>query len=276
MTEEAEEILMSLSDKVISVIGVSGPQRTGKSFLCNTLINKMDGFQIGNSTLPCTKGIWIWGQPLIIHEQAIIILDTEGLHSVFRDKHVDSLILGITLLLSSVFVYNNFGVIDEKQLGELSTVIELTKWIKTGNVIPCFLWCLRDFMLDSTAYHSSDEYMENVLSTKDYNPKTDKYKMRKTFLNFFKERGCLFFVRPLNDEKKIREIEKQNFDDLRPEFRMAVNDFKQRVHHHLKPKRYNGKVLNGSSFARLIKEILESFNSQKIPEVKSSIERVMQ
>lgn len=52
LTKRAEEILLSLSDKVISVIGIAGPQRTGKSFLCNTLVNRMDGFAIGNSTLP--------------------------------------------------------------------------------------------------------------------------------------------------------------------------------------------------------------------------------
>lgn len=89
--------------------------------------------------------------------------------------------------------------------------------------------------------------------------------MRKLFTDFFKERGCLFFVRPLNDEKQIRNIDKLNIDDLRVEFRKAVNVFKERVHNKLKPKRYNGKVLNGKSFIGLIKEILESFNSNKIP-----------
>lgn len=106
LTEQGEEVLLGVSDKVVSVIGIAGPQRTGKSFLANTLINKMNGFMIGNSTLPCTKGIWIWGEPLIVDDQAILILDTEGLHSVFRDTHIDAAILGISLLLSSVFVYN--------------------------------------------------------------------------------------------------------------------------------------------------------------------------
>lgn len=167
----------------------------------------MDGFSLGNTTLPCTKGIWIWGRPLIIDNQAILILDTEGLHSVFRDKKVDSYILGITLLLCSVFVYNNFGVIDEKELNELTSVIELTRWVKEGNIIPYFLWCLRDFVLDATAYENSDDYMENCLAVKDFDVKSDKYKMRKTFKSFFKDRGCLFFVRPMNDEKKVRTLE---------------------------------------------------------------------
>ena len=68
------------------VVGIAGPQRTGKSFLANTLLNRMDGFKIGNTTLPCTKGIWIWGKPIINGDKATVILDTEGLHSICKTK----------------------------------------------------------------------------------------------------------------------------------------------------------------------------------------------
>lgn len=57
--------------------------------------------------------------------------------------------------------------------------------------------------------------------------------MRKGFTDYFRDRGCLFFVRPLNEEHKIRTIEKQKFTDLRAEFRKAVNIFKERVHNRL-------------------------------------------
>ena len=103
----------------IACISVVGPYRTGKSFLLNRflgnffscsfykktlkLINKMsffllfssfslfysfkylilgtqNGFEIGPSTNPCTKGIWIWGKPLKFDENlSIILIDTEGL-----------------------------------------------------------------------------------------------------------------------------------------------------------------------------------------------------
>ena len=76
-------------------------------------------------------------------------MDTEGLHSAFRDKEIDGYILGVTMMLCSIFIYNNFGVIDEKELSEMTAVIELTKWVKDGNVVPYFLWCLRDFVLST-------------------------------------------------------------------------------------------------------------------------------
>lgn len=111
------------------------------------------------------------------------------------------------MMLCSIFIYNNFGVIDEKELSEMTAVIELTKWVKEGNVVPYFLWCLRDFVLSTEGMDNSDDYMEKVISLKDLEPNSSKYIMRKLFSEFFKDRGCLFFVRPLNDEKKIRTIE---------------------------------------------------------------------
>ena len=35
-------------------------------------------------------------------------------------------------------------------------------------------------------------------------------------------------------------------------------------------------MLTGNTFARLIKDILDAFNNKKIPEIKSSIERVLE
>ena len=43
---------------------VAGPQRSGKSFLSICLLKRMTGFAIGPSTMPCTKGLWIWGEPI--------------------------------------------------------------------------------------------------------------------------------------------------------------------------------------------------------------------
>ena len=67
----------------VAIAAIAGPQRTGKSFLSNRLLKKMKGFAIGPTTMPCTKGLWIWGQPIKINEDTVlIIMDTEGLNSV--------------------------------------------------------------------------------------------------------------------------------------------------------------------------------------------------
>ena len=44
---------------------MAGMYRTGKSYLMNRmLLSRSDGFGVGSTINPHTKGIWIWGEPL--------------------------------------------------------------------------------------------------------------------------------------------------------------------------------------------------------------------
>ena len=131
----------------------------------------MDGFAVGPSTMPCTKGIWIWSEPVKITEDtSLIIIDTEGLNSVQRDINVDVKIFALSVLLSSVFVYNSLGHIDEKALENISLVLNLTNNIcvrrdskndeaEIGEFFPHFYWVLRDFSLDLKG-KSERDYLE--------------------------------------------------------------------------------------------------------------------
>lgn len=61
---EAEDFLKQVP-KPISVISVAGLYRTGKSYLLNRiLLNRNNGFGVGPTINPCTKGLWCWGVPL--------------------------------------------------------------------------------------------------------------------------------------------------------------------------------------------------------------------
>lgn len=152
----------------------------------------------------------------------------------------------------------------------------MTHWAKDGCASPFFLWSLRDFSLDMKEYKNADDYLESVLNPSEFQPNTEKHRIRKSLSEYFPSRGCLCFVRPLDSEVAIRQIEKHKLNDLRPQFQMAVEQFKKIVYSYLKPKRFEQKVLNGPQFAKLIKEILENFNSAKVPTVKSAIERLME
>jgi hypothetical protein len=46
------------------VIAVAGRARTGKSFILNQLLGQSAGFRLAHSHRPCTKGLWIWSQPI--------------------------------------------------------------------------------------------------------------------------------------------------------------------------------------------------------------------
>lgn len=74
---------LSEIDTPLAVVSVVGPYRTGKSFLLNRLGGQQRGFTLGPSTNPCTKGIWVWGQPIRVSESlSVLLLDTEGLRKL--------------------------------------------------------------------------------------------------------------------------------------------------------------------------------------------------
>lgn len=64
LSTEAEQFLRSVPAP-IGVVSVAGLYRTGKSYLLNKmLLNRNNGFGVGPTINPCTKGLWCWGTPL--------------------------------------------------------------------------------------------------------------------------------------------------------------------------------------------------------------------
>jgi hypothetical protein len=111
----------------------------------------------------------------------ILVIDSEGIGSLDQDSTHDSRIFSLSLLLSSFFIYNSVGSIDENAIEGLSLIVNLTKNIQINanaqndslgeedyaRVFPKFLWILRDFALqlvDSEGEKMTcGEYLERAL-----------------------------------------------------------------------------------------------------------------
>lgn len=64
MNKEATDFIKEIQGP-IGVISVAGLYRTGKSYLLNRmLLNRSNGFGVGPTVNPCTKGLWVWGTPI--------------------------------------------------------------------------------------------------------------------------------------------------------------------------------------------------------------------
>lgn len=67
MAEEAVKFLRSVPAP-LGIVSVAGLYRTGKSYLLNRMLlntNKpKQGFGVGPTINPCTKGLWCWGTPI--------------------------------------------------------------------------------------------------------------------------------------------------------------------------------------------------------------------
>lgn len=105
----------------------------------------------------------------------VIVIDTEGFGGMDENANHDSRIFLFSLLLSSFFIYNSVGSIDQNALNTLNLIINLAKDIQTktnnsnddSSHFPSFLWIVRDFtlmMVDKNGEKiTSKEYLENAL-----------------------------------------------------------------------------------------------------------------
>jgi len=120
--------LKSIKERV-GVISVAGKYRTGKSFLLNrVIINKRNqGFGVGPTINPCTKGLWIWSETLETEYQGeklkVLLIDSEGIGAFDEDDNHDTKIFLLALLLCSYFIYNSMGTIDENAINNLSLIV---------------------------------------------------------------------------------------------------------------------------------------------------------
>ena len=109
ITSEGISFLSSLKNQSLSVLSVTGPYRSGKSFLANLIMNSMSGFKVGATINACTKGLWVWGKPIDLDNgKKLLIIDCEGLGSVEKDRthNIDMKIFTLSVLLSSCLIYN--------------------------------------------------------------------------------------------------------------------------------------------------------------------------
>jgi len=129
VSQEAIDFLSQVDEKV-GVIAVAGKYRTGKSFLLNRVIIKREdraGFGVGPTINPCTKGLWLWSETLEAEHNGerlkILLIDSEGIGAFDEDENHDTKIFLLALLLSSYFVYNSMGTIDETAIQNLSLIV---------------------------------------------------------------------------------------------------------------------------------------------------------
>ena len=235
--EEGLKVLRSIKDD-IGIVSLAGAQRTGKSFALNMLLDKLGGkgFKVSPSTASCTQGIWIWGKPTYVESRnmQVLLLDTEGSGSIDKNSTHDGKIFALVVLISSFFIYNSFGAIDENAINNLSLAAKLSKNIAVragkgvsedeiiANFTPKFLWLLRDFVLElkeNGHMITENEYLESKL---------DNYTEVKTALiKFFRMRELITMVRPVDDEYRLANLNNITYDKLRPQFRQKAEILKK-------------------------------------------------
>ena len=288
INQEALEVIRNLQNP-LGVISVAGMYRTGKSYLLNRmLLNRSGGFSVGPSINPCTKGLWMWSKTIPAHTPQgkplnVLIIDTEGIGATDEDHNHDNKIMTLAILLSSYFIFNSMGTIDESSIQSLSFIVNITKNIqqKNGNkdfakYLPAFMWVIRDFSLqlknrDGNSI-TSKEYLEYSLEMQPGTSEfiVNKNQIRKMVKEYFPNRDCVTLVRPLLEEGNLQKLERTPASKLRKEFIEQVNYLRKTVLNSINPKKLNGQELNGEMFIDLVKSYVKMINEGAVPIIQTA------
>ncbi|XP_044530075.1 guanylate-binding protein 1-like [Gracilinanus agilis] len=289
---EALQILATITQPVV-VVAIVGLYRTGKSYLMNKLAGQKSGFSLGSTVQAHTKGIWMWCIP---HPKkpnhTLVLLDTEGLGDVEKgDNKNDGWIFALAVLLSSTFVYNSMGVINQQAMDQLHYVTELTERIRAKsspstagaeeslafvNFFPDFVWTLRDFNLElqfNGQPITSDEYLEKALKLKEGT--NDDVKMfnlpRQCIHQFFPKKKCFIFDQPTSG-KKLTQLEKLHDSELEASFVEQTESFCSYIFQHSKVKTVQeGITVNGPRLENLVLTYVEAITRGDMPCIENAV-----
>ena len=303
LNPEALNILNSIQDDLI-IVSIVGKARTGKSYLMNLLLNNSqsnkpgDGFTISSKLESCTRGIWLWNTPRLKPNSSakIIFIDSEGTNSVdLSTKTYDSKIFALIVLISSLFIYNTNGNIDEKSIGDLALAAHLSNVVATNSIedkdliinelAPKFIWVLRDFILDKIDPEtgeeiSSDEYLELCLRNKTISGNKNKNSIennliRENIIKYFKERECITLPRPVDNEEDLHKLNEIPFSKLKTNFREEFFNLKKTVYETSKVKRIGNKKINGPILVGLLTSFINALNSKIIPNINTAFDNII-
>ncbi|KAB2060613.1 hypothetical protein ERO13_A10G028300v2 [Gossypium hirsutum] len=287
---------LQLVKEPIGVVSVCGRARQGKSFILNQLLGRSSGFQVASTHRPCTKGLWLWSAPLKRTaldgtEYNLLLLDSEGIDAYDQTGTYSTQIFSLAVLLSSMFIYNQMGGIDETALDRLSLVTQMTKHIRVkagartttaselGQFSPIFVWLLRDFYLDLVEDNKKitpRDYLELALRPVEGSGKdiAAKNEIRDSIRGLFPDRECFTLVRPLNNENDLQRLDQISLDKLRPEFRTGLDALTKFVFERTRPKQVGATILTGPVLIGITESYLDALNKGAVPTISSSWQSV--
>ena len=149
-----------------------------------------------------------------------------------------------------------------------------------SEVCPKFIWAVRDFDLNKLSPKNadkmtSDEYMEHCLKERFDGAKKDEINMiKENFVKYFKQRECITFPRPLDEDKDLIILRKAQINELDDDFQKQLRQLKNKIFRLSKIKIINGKILNGPMVAYLISRFVKEINDDNIPDVNNILKEM--
>ncbi|KAK9810969.1 hypothetical protein WJX73_001870 [Symbiochloris irregularis] len=284
VSEEGLDVLRKISGPVVPVI-VIGPYRSGKSFLLNQLLGVGcdAGFGVGHSRSTQTRGVWLWGEPLVVRQGnrdlSLVLFDTEGFESTGKADAYDDRIFALSALLSAVLIYNLPETVRESDIEKLSFAVQLADNFyshaegvqRNAPLAPAnMLWLIqRDFLEGKTVQAMVKEALQPVP-----NPGRDadieQVNRIRTSLTILAQNSTAFGLRqPHLQRTQLCQLADS---DLDPVYVQQRSELRTLVFSLAKPKVVSGQEVTGTELADLLVKMVGALNSQDIPSAGSILE----
>ena len=280
LNQEGVDFIKSLSDKKISIISIIGPKSSGKSFLSNQLIGKFrDAFEIGSINTQnecCTKGIWIWGKPIINNDLYTLIFDAQGFQKESQEQIEFSQKIFVLLNLISTTVIYNYRKDDESDdnnniseqvvknsyelFSQLLPILDRVKLDKNGNRItseniPNYFWLYRDYTIKDFK-----QYIDIINSASSGNGIYSS--LIKTKIKYFS------LPPPMEENEMLINLYLDEDDDgkggpFTDEYKLKLEEFKKLLFEGGSPKMLDTFCMNGALLEQLINDYMKSLSQNE-------------
>lgn len=275
-------------DKPVAIVACAGKYRTGKSFLLNRLANAPAGrgFGVGGTVQACTKGLWVYKQFFDYKDYSIVFVDTEGIDALDADNTHDARIFTLALLLSSTFLYNSIGHIDEAAMQTLSLMTRVTQNVKVSSEtddrncrhgvtlsshMPHFVWILRDFALKLTSRNGSemtpDQYLEEAVQASEGD--CSRSNVRDTIRTLFPNRNLVTLQRPVKDDAHIQTLETK-LNKVAAKFTSSVDALRCTIFASSSPQIIHDMRMTGSMIAEQCRYLVRTVQGGAVPVIQDS------
>ena len=295
LTQQGRSMLNEIKTD-ISVVGICGIMRTGKSYIMNLLASvdtvnfslpekQIDLFALGGTVESKTRGVWGYVRPF--RHGSLLLLDFEGMFDpsgLRSNENFNPQIFLLAVLCSSYFLYNTKTAINSEDLKALDFVANTGDHMtmsSTSNDSDVgfesqfpkhFAWVLRDayLKLENT---SPKEYLEKMLSLSAIKNKSENAAnmVRTAIKDQFQNRTCFCLPMPCPQEQ-LTVVNELPFSTVDGTFRTSVKDMIKEILTDIEPKNirdHRGNtpsrlVVKGKEFCVLLESLLEQLNTSKI------------
>ena len=230
----------------------------------------------------------------------------KGLESDENEEEWNERLFLLSLLLSSLFIYNTKNALEKSAFEKLATMSIISSHIKVNSndhqtsdlrsECPDFIWVVRDFSLEKTL--SPNQRLERFLTPEkfesDQNKKENEHRknqinhrndIRDKMKQTFKSINAFYLPVPVSDgvhgktlEQSLQSLDSLQFDDLRGNFQDSINEFVSLINETVQFKQINHMTMNGPIFAEFFKIVVDNLNSNKMiclhDTISSSVQNV--